>query len=130
MVWAPAGSVVLAYDINDKLAAFRCVHTGTVGESVPVCAAWERLLRVQRMIMRVLRPLLGVFELRSSQYTRTHPLNSTSRSRAAHTGTELAHCASVNTAKNSQLVIDVVRQDNGASRRPYHSYIALGPCHQ
>ena len=49
MVWAPAGSVALAYGIGDKSADFRCFFSGTVGESVPVCAAGEGLARDQRM---------------------------------------------------------------------------------
>ena len=75
MVWAPAGSVTLAYGIGDKSADFRCFFSGTVGESVHMCTAVERLVRDQRMSMSVLGlSQLDIIEERS-QYTRRRPLS-------------------------------------------------------
>ena len=66
MVWEPAGSVALAYGNGDKSADFRCFFSGTVGESVPVCAAREGLVRDQRITMSVMEALPCNIELRES----------------------------------------------------------------
>ena len=66
MVWAPAGSVALECGNGDKSADFRCFFSGTVGDSVPVCAAREGLVRDQRITMSVMEALPGNIELRES----------------------------------------------------------------
>ena len=123
-------AVALAYGNGDKSADFRCFFSGTVGESVLVCAAREGLVPLYGMNMSALG--LSQLEITGESFHYTHsypmiPYKSFPGSAHRH---RFAHCATEKTAKISRLVTVAVRQGDRAGRRPYHACIALGPRHQ